>query len=235
MKSELISRVSHELKTPITSIFGGTQILLEVYKDNTCSEALEFIELINRGGKRLKVLIENLLDASRIESEKLNLNLQKDNIVEIIRNCINDNRYLANKRNIIVELNMPEVVSIKIDKMRIEQVITNLLTNAIKNTPKKGIIKINLEEKDDKVYFKIIDTGIGLTEKEMENLFLKFGKIERYGQKMDVDIEGSGLGLYISKEIIDMHGGQIWVESAGRGMGSTFYFKLFKNMNSITS
>jgi signal transduction histidine kinase len=163
------------------------------------------------------------------------LNLQKDNIVEIIRNCINDNRYLANKRNIIVELNMPEVVSIKIDKMRIEQVITNLLTNAIKNTPKKGIIKINLEEKDDKVYFKIIDTGIGLTEKEMENLFLKFGKIERYGQKMDVDIEGSGLGLYISKEIIDMHGGQIWVESAGRGMGSTFYFKLFKNMNSITS
>jgi signal transduction histidine kinase len=119
--------------------------------------------------------------------------------------------------------------------MRIEQVITNLLTNAIKNTPKKGIIKINLEEKDDKVYFKIIDTGIGLTEKEMENLFLKFGKIERYGQKMDVDIEGSGLGLYISKEIIDMHGGQIWVESAGRGMGSTFYFKLFKNMNSITS
>jgi PAS domain S-box-containing protein len=235
MKSELISRVSHELKTPITSIFGGTQILLEVYKDNTCSEALEFIELINRGGKRLKVLIENLLDASRIESEKLNLNLQKDNIVEIIRNCINDNRYLANKRNIIVELNMPEVVSIKIDKMRIEQVITNLLTNAIKNTPKKGIIKINLEEKGDNVYFKIIDTGIGLTEKEMENLFLRFGKIERYGQKMDVDIEGSGLGLYISKEIIGMHGGHIWVESAGRNKGSTFYFKLFKNMNPITS
>lgn len=235
MKSELISRVSHELKTPITSIFGGTQILLEVYKDNTCSEALEFIELINRGGKRLKVLIENLLDASRIESEKLNLNLQKENIVEIIRNCINDNRYLANKRNMIIELNMPEVVSIKIDKMRIEQVITNLLTNAIKNTPKKGIIKINLEEKGDNVYFKIIDTGIGLTEKEMENLFLRFGKIERYGQKMDVDIEGSGLGLYISKEIIDMHGGHIWVESAGRNKGSTFYFKLFKNMNPITS
>jgi PAS domain S-box-containing protein len=235
MKSELISRVSHELKTPITSIFGGTQILLEVYKDNTCSEALEFIELINRGGKRLKVLIENLLDASRIESEKLNLNLQKENIVEIIRNCINDNRYLANKRNMIIELNMPEVVSIKIDKMRIEQVITNLLTNAIKNTPKKGIIKINLEEKGDNVYFKIIDTGIGLTEKEMENLFLRFGKIERYGQKMDVDIEGSGLGLYISKEIIGMHGGHIWVESAGRNKGSTFYFKLFKNMNPITS
>jgi signal transduction histidine kinase len=229
MKTELISRVSHELKTPITSIFGGTQILLEVYKNQTCSEALEFIELINRGGKRLKILIENLLDASRIESEKLQLNLQKENIAEIIKNCVSDNRYLANKRNMIVELNMPEVVSIEIDKMRIEQVITNLLSNAIKNTPKKGIIKITLEEKSEGVYFKIEDTGIGLTKEEMQNLFLKFGKIERYGQKMDIDIEGSGLGLYISKEIIDMHGGHIWVESAGRNKGSTFYFKLFKN------
>jgi len=235
MKTELISRVSHELKTPITSIFGGTQILLEVYKDQTCSEALEFIELINRGGKRLKVLIENLLDASRIESEKLQLNLQKENIVEVIKNCISDNRYLANKRNMIVELNMPEVVNTKIDKMRIEQVITNLLSNAIKNTPKKGIIKITLEEKGVGIYFKIEDTGIGLTRKEMETLFLKFGKIERYGQKMDVDIEGSGLGLYITKEIIDMHGGHIWVESEGRNKGSTFYFKLFKNMNGRTS
>ncbi|NVM18128.1 MAG: PAS domain S-box protein [Candidatus Lokiarchaeota archaeon] len=235
MKSELISRVSHELKTPITSIFGGTQILLEVYKDKTCSEALEFIELINRGGKRLKILIENLLDASRIESEKLKLNLEKENIVEIIKNCVNDNRYLANKRNMIIELNMPEDVSIEIDKMRIEQVITNLLSNAIKNTPKKGIIKISLEEKGDVVYFNIADSGIGLTEKEMESLFLKFGKIERYGQKMDVDIEGSGLGLYISKEIINLHGGHIWVESAGRNKGSTFYFKLFKNMNEIAS
>jgi len=235
MKSELISRVSHELKTPITSIFGGTQILLELYKDQTGTEAIEFIELINRGGKRLKILIENLLDASRIESEKLKLNLQKENIVDIVKNCINDNRILASKRNIILELNLPEVVTIVIDKIRIEQVITNLLSNAFKNTPKKGIIRIKLEEKDNTVYFKIKDTGIGLTKKEMENLFTKFGKIERYGQKMDVDIEGSGLGLYISKEIVDLHGGHIWVESAGRNEGATFYIKLYKNLNDLTT
>jgi PAS domain S-box-containing protein len=235
MKSELISRVSHELKTPITSIFGGTQILLELYKDQTRTEAIEFIELINRGGKRLKILIENLLDASRIESEKLKLNLQKENIVDIVKNCINDNRILASKRNIILELNLPEVVTIVIDKIRIEQVITNLLSNAFKNTPKKGIIRIKLEEKDNAVYFKIKDTGIGLTKKEMEKLFTKFGKIERYGQKMDVDIEGSGLGLYISKEIVDLHGGHIWVESEGRNEGSTFYIKLFKNLNDLTT
>jgi PAS domain S-box-containing protein len=241
IKSDLISRVSHELKTPITSIVGGAQILLsivggaqillELYKDQTCSDALEFIEMINRGGKRLKILIENLLDASRIESEKLKLNLQKENIVDIVKNCINENRYLASKRNIILELNLPEVVNIEIDKIRIEQVITNLLSNAIKNTPKKGIIRIKLEGKGNSVYFTIKDKGIGLTEKEMEKLFTKFGKIERYGQKMDIDIEGSGLGLFISKEIVDLHGGHIWVESAGRNEGSTFYIKLFKNMN----
>jgi len=233
MKTELISRVSHELKTPITSIFGGTQILLELYKEQTGSEALQFIEIINRGGKRLKILIENLLDASRIESEKLKLNLQKENIVEIVKSCINENRYLAIKQNIILELNLPEVVNIEIDKIRIEQVITKLLSNAFKNTPKKGIIRINLEEKGNAVYFKINDTGIGLTKEEMEKLFTKFGKIEHYGQKMDVDIEGSGLGLYISKEIVDLHGGHIWGESAGRNEGSTFYIKLFKKVNDL--
>jgi signal transduction histidine kinase len=156
------------------------------------------------------------------------LNLQKENVVEIVKNCVNDNRYLATKRNIIIELNLPDVISIEIDKMRIEQVITNLLSNAVKNTPKQGIIKIKLEEKGESVYFTINDSGIGLTEQEMGKLFTKFGKIERYGQKMDVDIEGSGLGLYISKEIIDLHGGHIWVESAGRNKGSTFCIKLFK-------
>ena len=163
------------------------------------------------------------------------MNLQEENIVEIVRNCINENRVLASKRSIILELHLPEVVNIKIDKIRIEQVVTNLLSNAFKNTPKKGIIRIKLEEKGNIVYFKIKDTGIGLTKKEMENLFTQFGKIERYGQKMDIDIEGSGLGLYISKEIVDLHGGHIWVESAGRNEGATFFVKLFKNLNDLTT
>ncbi len=228
IKSEFISRASHELKTPITSIYGGSQILMELYKDQTCSEAIEFIELINRGGKRLKLLVDNLLDASRIDSDKLRLNLQSENIAQIIRDSTNEIRYLAYKRNIIIEQHLPETANILVDKIRIEQVITNLISNAIKNTPRKGIISLVLEEKPDSVIFKVKDSGIGLTEKEMDKLFKKFGKIERVGPKMDIDIEGSGLGLYISKEIIDLHGGNIWVESKGRNKGATFYFKLFK-------
>ena len=228
IKNEFISRASHELKTPITSIYGGSQILMELYKDQTCSDAIEFIELINRGGKRLKLLVDNLLDASRIDSDKLRLNLQSENITQIIRDSTIEIRYLAYKRNIIIEQHLPETVNIVVDKIRIEQVITNLISNAIKNTPRKGIILLVLEDKPDSVLFEVKDSGIGLTEKEMDKLFRKFGKIERIGPKMDIDIEGSGLGLYISKEIIDLHGGNIWVESEGRNKGATFYFKLFK-------
>jgi len=228
IKSEFVSRASHELKTPITSIYGGTQLLLELYKDKMCLDAIEFIELINRGGKRLKLLTDNLLDASRIESDKLKLNLQNEDITQIVRDSTNEIRYLAYKRNLIIEQHLPETVNIVVDKLRIEQVITNLISNAIKNTPRKGIISLVLEDKPDSVLFKVTDSGIGLTEKDMDKLFTKFGKIERIGLKMDIDIEGSGLGLYISKEIIDLHRGNIWVESGGRNKGSTFYFKLFK-------
>ena len=233
MKSELISRVSHELKTPLNSIYGAVQLILELYKEGLNPDALKFIEMISNGSKRLKLLIENLLDASRIESGKLNLNLQNEDLVEIIKDCIKRIQYLANKRDSLLEFKLPEKVIIKIDKIRIEQVITNLLSNAIKNTPSKGTISVNLGDLGDNICLSIKDTGIGFTENDMEKLFKKFGKIEHYGQQMDIDIEGSGLGLYFSKEIVDLHGGHIWVESAGRNEGSTFYIKLFKNMNDL--
>ncbi len=231
MKSELISRVSHELKTPLNSIYGAAQIILEVYQEQTNPDTLEFIKMIRKGSKRLKLLIENLLDAAIIESGKLKLNLQNEDLVEIIRDCTKRIQYLANNRDLILELKIPTKVIINVDKIRIEQVITNLLSNAIKNTPSKGTISVNLEDLGDNIYLRIRDTGIGLTENDMGKLFEKFGKIERYGQQMDIDIEGSGLGLYLSKEIIDLHGGKIWVESKGRNNGATFNITLLKNVD----
>ncbi|MFX0175447.1 MAG: PAS domain S-box protein [Candidatus Hodarchaeota archaeon] len=108
MKTDLISRVSHELKTPLNSIYGGAQILLDLYKDSTSSDALEFIEMINKGGRRLKFLIENLLDTSRIESNKLNLNLQEENLVAIMKECIEDIKYMLNGRQVNLELNFTD-------------------------------------------------------------------------------------------------------------------------------
>jgi signal transduction histidine kinase len=121
---------------------------------------------------------------------------------------------------------LPEELYLEVDEIRIKQVLTNLISNAIKNTPSNGNIDVSLKEIGTYSYITIKDTGVGFTEKEMEKIFKKFGKIERYGKQLDVDIEGSGLGLYLSKEIVDLHDGQIWVESEGRNKGATFIVKL---------
>lgn len=230
MRDDLISRTSHELKTPLSSIYGGAQLLLNSFKDQVSEEALEFIEMIYKGAKRLKILVENLLDVSKLESGKLSLDLKTANLVEIIRNCVIDVKYLANERNLNLSANLPKEIYLKVDKIRIEQVITNLLSNAIKNTPPMGKVSVNLEDKDDCAYISVKDTGVGFIKEEVELLFTKFGKIERYGKGMNIDIEGSGLGLFFSKEIVNLHNGTIWVESEGRNKGSTFIVRLLKNL-----
>jgi len=112
------------------------------------------------------------------------------------------------------------------DKERIYEVIMNLLSNAIKYTPSNGQISIKSEIRDNNYVISVKDNGIGLIKDEKEKIFKKFGKIERYGKGMDAVSKGSGLGLYISKKIIEFLGGNIWVESKGRDKGSTFYFSL---------
>ena len=226
MKTELVSRVSHELKTPLNSVYGATQILLNSHKNEMSDETLEFIEMIHKGGSRLKKLIENLLDISRIESDQLKLNIDQHNISEIIKECVEDIRYFANERGIQISLELLDNVICEIDKLRIEQVITNLLSNAIKNTPPNGLVKITLSRNGETLYISVQDSGVGLTLGEMDKLFNKFGKIERYGQRMNVDIEGTGLGLFITKEIVDLHKGSIWVASEGKNKGARFTVRL---------
>ena len=226
MKTELVSRVSHELKTPLNSVYGATQILLNLHKEEVSDDALEFIEMIHKGGLRLKKLIENLLDISRIESNQLELNIGKYNLSEIIEECVDDIKYFANERDIDISLELLDRIICEIDKFRIEQVITNLLSNAVKNTPPKGSVKVTLSRNEGSIYISVQDSGIGLTLGEMDKLFNKFGKIERYGQRMMVDIEGTGLGLFIAKEIIDLHKGSIWVASEGKNKGARFTVRL---------
>ncbi|MFX1325539.1 MAG: sensor histidine kinase, partial [Promethearchaeota archaeon] len=226
MRKDIITRVSHELKTPLTSIYGASQILLKHFNTNIENDVLQFIQIFHRGALRLKKLVENLIDASRIETGKLELNLNSHDLVKITKECIDEMSYLLETRNLSVELTHPDIIEFNVDKIRIQQVITNILSNAIKNTPKNGIIYIDLVDKQNHIDIRIRDTGIGITKKEMELLFEKFGKIERYGMDLGVDIEGSGLGLYISKEIVELHGGEILVESEGRNCGSTFTIRL---------
>jgi len=228
IRRDLIMRASHELKTPLISVYGASQMLLKLYKDQVSSKAYEFVELIHKGGQRLKVLVDNLLDASRIESGMLKLNLQEENLVGLLRECIDDVKYLVDQKDLSLSLESPDQYSLIVDKIRIEQVITNLLSNAIKNTPTNGEINIFFVENKNWVDISIKDTGIGLTKNEKKLLFKRFGKIERNVKESDIDIEGSGLGLVISKEIAELHGGKILVESKGRNKGSKFTLRLFK-------
>ena len=141
-------------------------------------------------------------------------------------------------RDITLNLEIPDNFYLDIDAMRINQVITNLLSNAIKNTPPQGIISITLQKDNNWAKIIISDTGVGLTKEEIGKIFTRFSKIERHDKGLEyIDITGSGLGLFISKEIIDLHGGKIWVESQGRGLGSNFIIelpikkKIFNNIN----
>ena len=227
IRKNLISRVSHELKTPLVSVNGGCELLLTVYNAQLNTEEREIIELIEKGGKRLKYLVESLTDISRIEFEKFQLLKKDQNLSEIIRDITNELVYSIKKRKLNLSLKLPANITLSLDRIRIEQVIMNLLTNAIKNTSPNGEISISVTKNDDYAIIEVKDTGIGLTKNEMEFLFTRFGKIERYGEGFEyIDIQGSGLGLYISKEIVDLHEGVIQAESEGRNKGSKFIVKL---------
>ncbi len=227
IRKELISGISHELKTPLMHILGSSELFLSIYKAQLDSEALELIQIIERGGKRLNNLVESLLDVSRLQYDKFKLNKKMVNLCELVRECCNNMKFFLKKRNITLNLDILKNLYLELDEIRIIQVVTNLLSNAIKNTPPKGNIKVILKKTENWVKLLICDTGIGLTKEEMKFIFTRFGKIERVEEGLEfIDIRGSGLGLFISRSIIDLHGGQIWAESEGRHKGSTFIVKL---------
>ena len=228
IKKSLITRISHELKTPLNTIHSASHVLLNYYKDDLNETTLEYNEIIYKGTLRLKKLIEDLIDISRLEKYKLELNKKRENIGNIIRDCALEITFLAKNRKLSLNLNIPKKVFLEVDRIRIEQVLNNILSNAIKNTPSGGIISVDLHENQESIDIFIRDSGVGFTEKEKTSLFKRFGKMERREEQLGIDHEGSGLGLYISKEIVELHGGQILVESEGRNKGSTFKIRIYK-------
>ncbi len=226
LKSEFLNRASHELKTPLISIKGFSDLVLTLYKDELNVEIISKLEEINQGCERLQNIIDDLLQSSRLESSDLNPKLEREDLSFLIKYCVNELHSIARKREQSVNIDLPDSIIVRFEKEEIYNVISNLLINAIKYTPPKGGIHIKSEIIDDFVVFSIKDDGIGFTEEQKERIFQKFGKIERYGQGLDLKTDGTGLGLYISKKIVESHGGKIWMESEGRNMGSTFYFSL---------
>ena len=226
LKLDLLRRTSHELKTPLIAIKGYTSLILKLYEDNLEPELCMYLNEILNGCRRLEKLIKNILEAFSIESKKFELKKTRFNLHEFIKPIIRELFGLIKLRNHEINLNIDKEIFIYGDKDKLRDVFINLITNAIKYTPSGGLIEISalIQEKQCKILIK--DNGIGLTNEEKSKLFTLFGKIERYGQGLDVLSDGTGLGLFLSKKIIELHDGKIWAESEGRNKGTRFYFTI---------
>ena len=227
MRKEFIDRASHELKTPITTVYGAYQLLDLLHKDKFNPEQLELLEMASIGTKRIKKLVDDLLDVSLMESKTFKLNKSRSNLSDIIVNCIKEMKYFSNKRNHEIDIDILPELYVNIDESRIELVFTNIISNAIKYTPSNGKIQIKMQSDGKFVEIKICDSGVGLSNEEINNLFKKFSIIESPLKKdLDMDLGSTGLGLFLSKEIVKLHKGDIWAESEGKGKGSTFTVKI---------
>ena len=215
MKDEFINVAAHELRTPIQPILG----LSEFIRPKVNDKEREYVDVIIRNAKRLQRLTENILDVTKIESQSLKLNKEIFNLNDIITNTIQD--IVINKdffKNTHIKLLYePKDIFIEADKQQLTRVISNFLTNAIKFT-KEGTISIIAEKKDSQVFVSIKDTGEGIDPEILPRLFSKFAT---------KSFEGTGLGLFICKSIIESHGGKIWAENNHNGKkGATFMFSL---------
>lgn len=223
-RDEFLSIASHELKTPLTPLKLQLQMLArQIRKNDTDSfnseKVIKIIESSDKQMERLSKLIEDLLDVSRITSGKLNLNLEKVNLGEMIKEVmVQYGNHLKDAVNKVEVLSAPHIEGY-VDKIRLEQVLINLLTNAAKYAPGKSI-KVSLEASDKHATIKVKDEGPGISNSDQARIFNRFERV-----KDNQNIGGLGLGLYISHQIVAAHEGQIWVESVP-GQGSTFVIQV---------
>ena len=217
MQKEFINVAAHELRTPIQPILGLAEVLQHGIKD---THQIHLTDVIIRNAKRLQRLTEDILDVTKIESQSLQLNKEQFNLREMMLNAIADsNNQLKKDSNIKLELVSKEDVFVEADKARLNQVIANLLSNAIKFTQEEGgSITIRTEIMNSRILVSIKDTGTGIDPEILPRLFTKFVTKPETG--------GTGLGLFISKSIVEAHGGSIWAENNKDGKGASFTFSL---------
>jgi PAS domain S-box-containing protein len=220
MKSEFLSNVSHELRTPLQSIGGFTKLILEGKVPDTEIQQ-EFLQIIDRESQQLGALINSLLDMSRLESGHFKINKRLMPIRDTIIDSIQIFHSLARDKNVELSEEIPPILpEIEIDAERLRQVVINLLSNAIKFSDPGGSVKARVENRNAELLFQVSDKGIGMNKEAMSHLFERF-----YRAEDKLARGGTGLGLYICRQIIEAHGGHIWAESE-IGKGSTFSFTL---------
>jgi len=219
VRSEFLGNVTHELKTPISSISGYIETLLEgAIKDENVN--IDFLKRALENVKRLEELVTDLVEISRIETGELQMNYDYFNIYTLLNDIHKDAKQRNSNKNIKIQLEVPDKkLFIYGDESRLEQVIDNLLSNSMRYTD-QGHIRIKVLRRDNELVFSIIDTGIGISRKSINRIFERFYRADKARDRRK---GGTGLGLAISKHIIEAHGSNIYVDSL-EGKGSTFSF-----------
>jgi len=222
-KDEFINQLGHDLKNPIVPI---TNLLPVLKKKVDDPELNNYLEIISRRINYIKHLVVQILEFARLNSPLLKLDLENLNLLEVTKQVFEDNQLIFKEKDIKIKNMIGKNLSIDADKLKIEELINNLSTNAVKYMEKGGTITVNAEDYKDFINVSIKDTGIGLTKDELDHVFDEFYKADwsRHDQS------SIGLGLSICKRIIEKHNGKIWAESPGPGKGSTFYFSIPKNL-----
>lgn len=223
VRSDFVANVSHELKTPLTSIKGFIETLLEGALDDKANSRA-FLNIIQEHAERLNNLVNDLLSLSHLESKEIVLDKRDINVRQQAEEVILGFKSQLRKNNIDVKNELPAGLLVKADKNRLEQVFTNLIDNAIKFNKDKGHIKIYCQDIDGKIKITIEDSGIGIPGNDIPRIFERFYRVDKARSR---DLGGTGLGLSIVKHIIELHGGSIGVEST-EGLGSEFWFILPK-------
>jgi signal transduction histidine kinase/HAMP domain-containing protein len=215
MKSEFLSNVSHELKTPLVSIRGYSELLYDEKLGVLKDEQKKSLEAIIRNADRLTRLINSILFISKMQAEKLEFKFQPVDMAEIIKTCVDDARSMMDTKQITFEKDIPKISKVNGEKDRFIEVISNLLDNAIKFTPTGGKISIKALDEGEFVHITVTDNGIGIPLEIIPKLFSRFYQADASASRK---YGGTGLGLYITKNIVDAFRGKIWIESeVGKG------------------
>lgn len=220
MRRQLIGDVSHELRTPLTAIKGSMEGLM----DGVLPENDETYMGIYREADRLQRLVNDLQELSRVEAGAYELDLHPLDLLVVISAVVKRLELQFKEKGVLLEVDVPDdLPSIQADEDRIGQVLLNLVGNALQFTPSGGSVVVSAAQRNKEIKISVSDTGIGISPEDIENIFTRFYRVDKSRSRAG---GGSGIGLTISKYLVEAHGGRIWVESAGLDRGSTFTFSL---------
>ncbi|MDI3485245.1 MAG: two-component system, cell cycle sensor histidine kinase PleC [Methanolobus sp.] len=228
MKSQFLANMSHELRTPLNAIIGFSDILQERKEGLSSEKERRYVEHINNSGKNLLEIINGILDLSKIETGKMELEFADILVSKLIDEILESMYPIANKKNINLKLiNSLNDIHIHADKIKFRQILYNLLSNAVKFTPENGDVFVSIEKTYNGIKVSVADTGIGIPAEMQDNIFNPFTQVDVFSKRR---YGGTGLGLALVKRFVEMHNGKIRLESE-EGKGSTFTFSIENQKN----